>query len=379
MTETDVTQPRSVVHMEADQNNLTDGGRPAAEEISAMATTRHSQTITVEPLAAGEEDQWIEFLAASGNGTLFHDLRFLAYHPPKRFDFRHLVMRRRGTIIALLPGGIVESDGERLFVSPVGASVGGPVISPKLDGGGTLALVEALQSYAVTERWDGVRIILAPPIYDQQPSQTLSFALFTRGFQLENRWLCHAIPLEGSPDERYKKLFRQSQASRVRAQLRKGVSIIEGGIDILDAFLSVFGDTYNKHRIKPTHTPDEIGDLLQRLPDRVRIHLAILGDLPVAGILTFLLNSYVAYTFYICISTEYARESGSVVAFAGLIDRLARQGYRWIDLGPSAQRSRFNDGVAFFKEGLGAIGYCRDQWYWPIFRERLAPRLIDRR
>src|ERR1700751_6169333 len=128
-----------------------------------MSSTRHSETITVEPLAAGEEDQWAEFLGASGNGTFVHELRFLAYHPPKRFDFRHLVMRRRGTIIALLPGGIVESGGERLFVSPVGASVGGPVISPKLDSRGTLALVQALQSYAVTERWDGLRIILAPP------------------------------------------------------------------------------------------------------------------------------------------------------------------------------------------------------------------------
>jgi hypothetical protein len=351
--------------MEADPSNLADGGHPAAEEISAMASTRHSETITVEPLAAGEEDQWAEFLAASGNGTLFHDLRFLAYHPPKRFDFRYLVMRRRGTIIALLPGGIVESNGVRLFVSPVGASVGGPVISPKLDGRGTLALVEALQSYAVTERWDGLRIILAPPIYDQHPSQTLSFALFSRGFQLENRWLCHAIPLEGSHDEPYKRLFRQSQASRVRAQLRKGLRFIEGGIDVLDAFLSVLRDTYDKHRMKPTHTPEEIGDLFRRLPDRVRIHLAMLGDVPAAGILTFILNAHVAYTFYICISTEYARESGSVVAFAALIDRLARQGYRWIDLGPSAQRGRFNDGVAFFKEGLGAIGYCRDQWYWP--------------
>jgi hypothetical protein len=355
--------------METNQNNLADGGCRAAEETSAMAISRHAETITVEPLAAGEEEQWAEFLAASGSGNLFHDLRFLAYHPPKRFDFRHLVMRRHGTIIALLPGGIVESDRERLFVSPLGASVGGPVISPKLDSRGTLALVDALQSYAVTERWGGLRMILPPPIYDRHASQTLSFALFSRGFQLENRWLCHAIPLGGSLDERYKKLFRQRQATRVRAQLRKGLTTSEGGIDRLGAFLSVFHDTYDRHGVKPTHTPEEIGDLLQRLPDRVRIHLAMLGDVPAAGILTFTLNSRVAYTFYICTSTEYACESGGVVAFAALIDRLARQGYHWIDLGPSAQRSRFNDGVAFFKEGLGAIGYCRDQWYWTTSRE----------
>jgi hypothetical protein len=27
---------------------------------------------------------------------------------------------------------------------------------------------------------------------------------------------------------------------------------------------------------------------------------------------------------------------------------------------------RFNKGVAFFKESLGAIGQCRDRWSWNV-------------
>jgi hypothetical protein len=329
-----------------------------------MTTMRASESINVEPLAPGGEAQWAEFLAASVNGTLFHDLRFLAYHGTAKFDFRHLVIRRGGEIIALLPGGIVESDRRRLFVSPLGASVGGPAVSSRLNARGTLNLVGAIQNYVLAQGWDGLRITLAPPVYDRHPSQTLSFALFSRGFQLENRWLCHMIPLGGDVDSRYKRLFRQSQASRVRAQLRKGLITVEGGIEKLDAFLSVFQDTYDRHGVKATHTPDEIAELLRRLPDRVRIHLAMIGDAPAGGILTLLVNSQVAYTFYICSSTKYIRESGIIVAFAALIDLLAEHECRWLDLGPSAQLSRLNDGVAFFKEGLGAVGYCRDQWHW---------------
>jgi hypothetical protein len=363
--------------METDQNNLAGGGRPAAEEISAMASTRHSETITVEPLAAGEEDQWSEFLAASGNGTLFHDLRFLAYHPPGKFDFKHLVVRQGGVMIALLPGGIVESGGKRLFVSPLGVSVGGPVVTPELNSRQTLDLIKALQDYAVDQGWDGVRMTLAPPIYDRRPADTLSFGLFCSGFHLENRWLCHFIPLQGESGAGYEKLFRERQARRVRALRRKGMTVVEEGIDGLAAFLLAFRDTYDRHGVKPTHTPDEIADLLCRLPDRVRLYIAFLGHLPVSGTLVFLLNSRIAYTFYISMRSEYAHENGNVVIVAALLDRLAKEGYQWLDLGPSAQFGRFNDGVAFFKEGLGAIGYCRDQWYWLSTRERSSP--LDRR
>jgi hypothetical protein len=340
------------------------------------------EAISIAPLPAGGETEWAAFLASCNNGTLFHDLGFLAYHQAGRFRFNHLVARRNSAVVALVPGGIVETGGSRVFVSPLGASVGGPAVCAELDSRQMVELIAALQDYAAARGWDGLRMTLAPPIYDRRPAETLSFALSHRGFRLENRWLCHLIPLEASASARYETLFRQSQASRVRAQRRKGMTVIEGGIDQLAAFLPVFHDTYDRHGVKPTHSPAELADLLQRLPDRIRIHIAMLGDVAVAGILVFLLNSQVAYSFYICMSSQYARENGNIVIFAALVDRLAQQGYRWLDLGPSAQIGRFNDGVAFFKESIGAIGHCRDQWFWAAAAARSredddAPDLPD--
>jgi hypothetical protein len=48
------------------------------------------------------------------------------------------------------------------------------------------------------------------------------------------------------------------------------------------------------------------------------------------------------------------------------MDRLAMAGYRYLDLGPSAWDMKFNRGVTFFKEGLGAVGQCRDRWCWNV-------------
>ena len=51
---------------------------------------------------------------------------------------------------------------------------------------------------------------------------------------------------------------------------------------------------------------------------------------------------------------------------ADLIDRLSQAGYRYLDLGPSASDQKFNKGVSFFKEALGASGQCRDRWRWDV-------------
>jgi hypothetical protein len=78
----------------------------------------------------------------------------------------------------------------------------------------------------------------------------------------------------------------------------------------------------------------------------------------------FRLNDRAAQTFYICSSKAHARENGTVMALSALIDRLAADGFRALDLGPSASSQHVNAGVVFFKEGLGAVGQVRDRWAW---------------
>jgi hypothetical protein len=80
--------------------------------------------------------------------------------------------------------------------------------------------------------------------------------------------------------------------------------------------------------------------------------------------LVFRLSTTVANTFYICSSTKHAGEHGAAFIIADLIDRLSRAGFRYLDLGPSASDQKFNKGVTFFKERLGAFGQCRDRWRW---------------
>jgi len=324
-----------------------------------------SAEISIDRLRFGDEAQWQQLVATSPNATLFHDLEFLRYHPADRFRFQHLMVRRDGKTIAALPGGLVGDPAHPVFTSPVGASVGGPALTqPGVRAAIVGDIVAALQDHARRERWAGIEITLPPAIYHPDVGELVSFALFAAGFRLAHRWLSHILPLIPGDTECFERTFLKREIGPVRAARRRDVQVVECGLDGLDRFLRVFDDTYARHGVTATHSAAEIADLLARLPDRVRIHLALLADIPIGGLLVFRLTRRVATTFYICSSTEHVAEHGAVAAIADLMTRLCADGFSHLDLGPSASDLNFNSGLVFFKEGLGAAGHCRDRWRW---------------
>jgi hypothetical protein len=256
-------------------------------------------------------------------------------------------------------------SGDRLeFSSPIGASVGGFAVA-HLRTDMALAMVEALQKYAQEQGWGAIRITVPPSYYSFETAELISFALFSRGFRLEHRWLSPVLELRSEPN-RFEQLYRSTQASLVRAARRKGMRTVETGIEGWANFVLPFRDTYARHGVSAIHSEEEIRDLLTRLPDRIRIHAALLGTEPVASLLVFKLTKAVATLFYICTSAVQAKASGAAFAIADTMDRLGSTGLRYLDLGPTASDMKFNAGVTFFKEGLGAVGQCRDRWFWKV-------------
>jgi hypothetical protein len=315
----------------------------------------------VRPYRPEDATAWKALLADSNNATLFHDLDFLAYHPLGKYDFSHLVALRRSRIDAVIPG-VLSVEG--VFVSPAGASIGGPAVRKSIPVEACLHLVEALQLYCKSAGWRGIEVTLPPPIYHDEPDQGIEFALHVKGFQLIHRSMPLLIPLDRQQGEQYQRLFRQSQRSYVRACRRKGVAVREAGIEGLGAFLELLAQTHARLGSLPTHTPEEIESLLHRLPASMRIWSAHLGDTMIASALMFILNRNICNTFYLCDRAAYREFHGLTVLLAAAAEVLAGRGFRYLDLGPSASSTHFNRGVVSFKESLGAKGFCRDRWRW---------------
>jgi hypothetical protein len=228
------------------------------------------------------------------------------------------------------------------------------------------AVIEAIQAHARREAWARVEMVVPPNAYDPHFGDMVSFSLFRLGFREDRRWLCPMIPLDPVPEEQLASgaVFERRQVQAFRRGVRAGVRASEAGYGALGEFQGLFDETYARLSATASHTIDEIATLVRRFPDRVRFVIARQGDTPTAGLLVMRLTPHVAVTTYICSSELGLKTSSTVVAVAWLLGHLRRDGYRWLDLGPSADDRAINTGVMLFKEGLGGIGYVRSLWSW---------------
>ena len=94
----------------------------------------------IQKFTEKDADIWERFVAGSNNGTIFHTLKFLSYHPRSRFKSHHIIMREKDTIIALFPA-VKHENG---IVSHRGASYGGFVCKEDLGIHKTCLMVDQL-------------------------------------------------------------------------------------------------------------------------------------------------------------------------------------------------------------------------------------------
>jgi|SRR5579863_1923 len=321
--------------------------------------------ISVQPYESSQAWEWKAFLRRSDNGTLFHDLDFLSYHSPGKFEACHLRFLQRGKLIALLPAAVVNFDDDRYFLqSPYGASVGGLVLPPGLSVDTGLELVRCLKNFVTAQGLHGIEMRIGPSVYSREPNDLLSFSLMANGFHLTHRWLSFVIPIGFAGSNPAESLLSSRTMTYVRRHLKEGLVPREVGIDRLDDFYRILIENWDRHQARPTHDRDELTRIFEYVPGRARLFLCAYDEMEIAGALIFILNDRVAYTMYPCQSDRHRELHSPAVLISYVMECLAKEGIKYLDMGPSASDQHLNSGAAFFKQRLGAHGFCRDTWRW---------------
>jgi hypothetical protein len=332
------------------------------------------EKISIRPYQPSQAAEWKAFLARSNNGVLFHDLDFLAYHPPERFQVHNLMFYESDRLIALLPASVeVEADGRRFLKSPYGASVGGPVLPPRLSVEAALDLVACLKNFAAVQGLQGIEMRIGPDVYLQEPNDLLSFSLMVSGFQLTHRGLSFVIPIGSAGPNPAAELLSSRDQRNLRADLKKGLYPREVGSDRVGDFHRILVENSNRRKARPTHDRDELDRIFRLVPGCVRVFLCAYGQTEIAGELVFILNNRAAYSMYLCQSDLHRKLRAPAILVTHVMQCLAKEGVQYLDVGPSASDQHLNSGVAGFKERLGAQGFCRDTWRWECPAVSVSP------
>ena len=306
---------------------------------------------------------WEAFVENANNGTIFHTLEFLSYHPPHRFKNHHLIIKEQNNILALLPA--VEE--QRTLISHKGASYGGFVLRQDLGIHQIYLIVEHTLEHLKGLGFKSIVLTQPPLIYYSNPNQYIDFALIKNGFHYRKREITAVIPLDASEPLL---TFHADARRSTKKAMREGVVVM-----ISDDYKSYYDILKNnlgmRHNVSPTHTLDELLVLKNLLPDKIMLFAAYLKEKMLGGMVMFVANPNVILAFYISHDEKYQSYRPVNLLFYEVIKWGRNQGFKYLDLGTFTLNMNPNWGLGRFKENFNARGFLRDtyeldiQWKTP--------------
>ena len=310
-------------------------------------------------------DEWQEFLKHTNNGTMFHDLNFLDYHPVGKFNFYHLMFRRGDELIGILPGGV--KDIGRVFWSPVGASYGS-IATKDIRFETALEIVDAMLDYFDRENFKDIYLIPPPLVYSINLSQHIEYAMLYRKFDFELHYISHAIDLKHGDD--FLAQFDKTARKNIHKILREGKLEVRESDDY-DTFYQILLNNKAKHNAVPTHSLEDIHRLLELVPDNLKLLMVYYDGKPIAGSLLFLCNSKVVLCFYTMLLYEYEELKPVYLVNYEITRWATEKGYEWVDIGVS-QDTQADDpmtpsmNLINFKERFNARGILRSTYHYKL-------------
>jgi len=320
-----------------------------------------NRPITVRPYTPDDREVWDAFVEKSNNGTMFHQQRFLDYHPAGKWNYHHLMFFEGPTLVGVLPGGL-NARGE--FWSPMGASYGS-IVTADISFEKSLAIVDAFIEYGKGLGWKHAYLIPAPIVYTRNYSQHHEYALLYRKADFELHYISHAIDLKRGAD--FLQHFDQTARKTIRKILREGeVTIRES--DDYETFHRILVENKKRHDTTPTHTLDDLYRLRDLMPEKLRLNMVYHNDTPIAGSLLFLANPKVVLCFYNMLLYEYEHLKPVYLIMYETVRWAIEHGYEWVDIGVS-QDTKAEDpmtpslGLIGFKERFDARGILRSTYH----------------
>ena len=169
--------------------------------------------IRFQRVGADAVGEWDAFLDGPTDGTLFHRLSFLSYHPEGRFHVHWLEARRDGRLIAVLPAAAEEEPDGRALGSPYGGSFGG-FAAGSIGPVAHQELLTALVSHAREAGFRRLWLSSRPAPY-RIHGEGAEFALAAAGGTITAREVTHVADLRGG---------EEAVRARIRGTSRRGTT-----------------------------------------------------------------------------------------------------------------------------------------------------------
>lgn len=315
-----------------------------------------------EVRVCSDEDEmaWQGLLSRAHNATIFHDTRFLAYHPKGKFETCHLLFLEEGRLVSAMPAALESEQGTRVLRSPCGASWGGLLLPAGLGAREVYGLVESMTGFSRELGAERIEIVLPPIVYLERQDQVQEFCLLAAGFRMVKAEITEVIYLpdflEASLSSPYRRGVNKAERERV---------VVRESRDF-ESFHRVLCEDRAEKGAVPVHSLGDLERIEALLPGRMRLFVALAEGEVVGGALLFIACPRTVLNMYLCQTPEARplRVANLLMRETAVWARSA--GFTYYDLGTSSIGMLPNWGLSRFKEGFLGRGYLRPTFIYEL-------------
>ena len=306
----------------------------------------------IQPYTREQESRWDRFVMEdSMNGTFLQTRKFLNYHPEGRFTDASFFVEKSGIVVAVVPGCSVDGS----FVSHLGSTFGGPVISKDFySGNKILEIVKDIDDYIV-RNFKSVKLKPTSPIFATVPTDLLDYSLEHSGYSRHTELSCYTpIAKDVDPLENCKRECRHNFRQSEKLNLTYG--------EIPDCEMEKFYDFLVKskarYNTKPVHSLAELQNLKQRFPEEILFRGVWQDGIYLSGMMIFYFRQAKVFHFQYLAPDDSKRETNATTSlFVNAMREAAQVGCEKFSWGISTEDAGayLNENLYRFKESFGAL------------------------
>ena len=292
---------------------------------------------------------WNDFIQTSKNGYFLFCRDYMDYHSDRYHDYSLLFYNEDNKLLAVMPANIKDDH----VHSHGGLTYGGIISDTSMKAAIMIELFENLLRFLKEEKIKKLLYKAIPYIYHKFPSDEDLYAIFVNNGKLIRRDASSAIFL-----------FNKIKVSQLRLRgikkARKGNLIVKASNDFASFFEIVQQVLWNKYKLKPVHTHQEIELLSNKFPHNIKLFAAFNGDKMLAGVLVFE-TEFVAHCQYMVNSAEGKGLGALDMVIDHLINEYSGK-KRYFSFGVSTENNGtfLNEGLINQKETFGARTIVHD-------------------
>ena len=287
--------------------------------------------------------QWDELAHEARNGTFLHKRAYMDYHAD-RFEDCSLVAMDGNRMVTAMPACRV---GDALW-SHRGLTYGGWLLPHRHFD---VTMMCQVMHQAVQWLADhGIHRLVykpVPSIYHRYPADDDLYALFREGGRLVGCNVATVIDVTHplAPDRGCRSAINGAVAAGAR---------VEQSLDWADYWQLLEEVLQERHGAQPVHSLAEMLLLAERFPQNIELHVAMLNERIIAGVVTYT-SAPVMHCQYIASGSDGRRTRAITLLLHSLVETARRRGLQYLDFGTSNADDGhvLNEGLVQQKSRLG--------------------------